>query len=141
VDWKDVAPNIEYTLNFPRWQEVHDVINGQYQLKKRDDEKAGTYLRIINPLDVSEYNKRLNVSYRKSAVFYNATGRTLIGLLGMLYRVEPSIPELPESMEYVKINIDGNGMGINQQSHAVSSEVTQIGRHGLLTSDETACDC
>lgn len=133
MDWKDIAKNIEYTLNFPRWQEVHDVVNGQYQLKKRDSEKAGTYLRIINPMDMSEYNRRLNVSYRKSAVFYNATGRTLIGLLGMLYRVEPFIPELPESMEYVKINIDGNGMGINQQSHAVSSEVTQIGRYGLLT--------
>ncbi len=131
--WEDIKPNLEYVLNFPRWQRVKDTVAGEYQLKKRDSEKPGTYLRIINPLDISKYNMRLNASYRKSAVFYNATGRTLIGLLGMLYRVEPTTPELPESMEYVKINIDGNGMGINQQSHSVSSEVIQIGRHGLLT--------
>lgn len=133
MGWEDIKPNVEYVMNFPRWQRVHDVIDGEYQLKKRDEEKNGTYLRVINPLDLSQYNKRLNISYRKSAVLYNATGRTLIGLLGMLYRVEPTIPELSELMEYVKTDIDGNGMGINQQSHAVSSEVIQIGRHGLLT--------
>lgn len=134
MGWEDIKPNTEYVLNFPRWQRVHDVIDGEHILKQRDEKKPGTYLRVINPLDISTYNKRLNASYRKSAVFYNATGRTLIGLLGMLYRVEPTIPEdLPETMEYVKTNIDGNGMGINHQSHAVSSEVIQIGRNGLLT--------
>ncbi len=141
MGWEDIKPNTEYVLNFPRWQRVHDVIDGEYRLKKRDDEKPGTYLRVINPLDISTYNKRLNASYRKSAVFYSATGRTLIGLLGMLYRVEPTIPEdLPDTMEYVKTNIDGNGMGINQQSHAVSSEAIQIGRHGLLTDMPTRRD-
>lgn len=136
MGWEDIEPNEEYVMNFPRWQRVTDLAGskgGEYQLKKRDDKKPGTYLRVINPLDLSQYNKRLNASYRKSAILYNATGRTLIGLLGMLYRVEPTIPELHESMEYVKTNIDGNGMGINQQSHAVSSEIIQIGRHGLLT--------
>ncbi len=133
MGWEDIKPNSEYLLNFPRRQRVHDVVGGEFQLKKRDEKKNGTYLRIINPMNISTYNKRLNVSYRKSAVLYNATGRTLIGLLGMLYRVEPVIPELPELMEYVKNDIDGNGMGIDQQSHAVSSEIIQIGRHGLLT--------
>lgn len=133
MTWDDIKPNIAYTLKFPRWQRVDDVIDGQHQLKKRDNEKPGTYLRVINPLDLSEYNKRLNASYRRSAIFYNVTGRTLIGLLGMIYRAEPVIPELPESMEYVKTNIDGNSMGINQQSASVSSEVIKIGRHGLLT--------
>jgi len=133
MSWEEVKPNVEYILNFPRWQRVHDVIEGEYQLKKRDNEKPGTYLRVINPLDSSEYNTRLNSSYRKSAVFYNATGRTLIGLSGMLYRMEPIISDLPESMGYVKTDVDGNGMGIDQQSHSVSSEVIQIGRHGLLT--------
>lgn len=131
--WSDIKPNTAYALNLPRWERVHDAVDGEYQLKKRDDAVPGTYLRVINPTDLSEYNRRLNISYRKSAVFYNTTGRTLIGLLGMLYRVEPTVPELHDSMEYVKTDIDGNGMGIDQQSHAVSSEVIQIGRHGLLT--------
>ncbi len=130
--WEDIKPNSEYLDNSPRWQRVQDVVGGEYQLKKRDEEKNGTYLRVINPLDFSEYNRRLNDSYRKSAVFYNATGRTLIGLLGMLYRVNPTIPDLPTSMLYVESNIDGGGMGIDQQSHSVSSEVIKIGRHGLL---------
>ena len=140
MTWEDIKSNVEYALNFPRWQRVHDVVDGEYQLKKRDSEKPGTYLRVINPMDTSEYNKRLNASYRKSAVLYNATGRTLIGLLGMLYRVEPTVPKLPESMGYIETDIDGNGMGINQQSHAVSSEVIQIGRHGLLTDIPTKED-
>lgn len=138
--WEDIKSNVEYDLNFPRWQRVTDTVGGEYQLKKRDDEKWGTYLRVINPMDLSEYNKRLNISYRKSAVLYNATGRTLIGLLGMLYRVEPIVPELPDMMEYIKTDIDGNGMGINQQSHAASSQIIQIGRHGLLTDIPTRED-
>lgn len=133
MKWHEIEPNEEYQENLPRVQLVYDVVGGEFLLKKRDIERPGTYLRVINSLDISEYNKRLNASYRKSAVFYNATGRTLVGLLGMLYRVEPIIPELPGMMEYVKTDIDGNGMGINQQSHAVSSEVIQVGRHGLLT--------
>ncbi len=133
MKWHEIEPNEEYKENLPRVQLVYDVVGGEFLLKKRDAKRPGTYLRVINSLDISEYNKRLNVSYRKSAVFYNATGRTLVGLLGMLYRVEPIIPELPSMMEYVKTDIDGNGMGINQQSHAVSSEVIQVGRHGLLT--------
>lgn len=133
MKWHEIEPNEEYRENLLRVQLVYDVVGGEFLLKKRDTERPGTYLRVINSLDISEYNKRLNASYRKSAVFYNATGRTLVGLLGMLYRVEPIIPELPSMMEYVKTDIDGNGMGINQQSHAVSSEVIQVGRHGLLT--------
>lgn len=131
--WNDIKPNIAYALKFSRWERVDDVIDGQHQLKKRDNEKPGTYLRVINPLDMSKYNQRLNASYRRSAVFYNVTGRTLIGLLGMIYRLAPTIPELPKLMEYVETNIDGNSMGINQQSASVSSEVIKIGRHGLLT--------
>lgn len=133
MDWKNIKPNTQYEENFPRWQRVHDVVGGGFDLKRRDNEVPGTYLRVINPLDLSQYNRRLNSSYRKSAVFYNATSRTLAGLLGMLYRVEPDIIDLPDSMEYVNTDVDRNGMGINQQSHAVSSEVIQIGRHGLLT--------
>lgn len=133
MEWHEIKPNEEYSENLPRVQLVYDVVGGEFLLKKRDNEKPGTYLRVINPLDRSEYNRRLNASYRKSAVFYNATGRTLVGLLGMLYRIDPIIPEVPSMMEYVKTDIDGNGMGINQQSHAVSSEVIQVGRHGLLT--------
>lgn len=133
MKWHEIKPNEEYEENLPRVQLVYDVVGGEFLLKKRDNEKPGTYLRVINSLDMSEYNRRLNASYSKSAVFYNVTGRTLVGLLGMLYRIEPIIPELPSMMEYIKIDIDGNGMGINQQSHAVSSEVIQVGRHGLLT--------
>lgn len=133
MDWSEIQPNEQYMLNHPRWIRIHDAIGNEYQIKKRDNEKPGTYLRVINPLDKSEYNQRLNASYRRSAVFYNATGRTLIGLLGMLFRVEPTISKLPDIMEYVETDIDGNGLGINQQAHAVSSEVIQIGRHGLLT--------
>ncbi len=133
MKWHEIKPNEEYNENLPRVQLVYDVVGGEFLLKKRDNKKPGTYLRVINSLDISEYNKRLNASYHKSAVFYNATGRTMTGLLGMLYRIDPIIPELPSMMEYVKIDIDGNGTGINQQSHAVSSEVIQVGRHGLLT--------
>lgn len=133
MEWREIEPNVEYRENLPRVQLVYDVVGGEFLLKKRDNEKPGTYLRVINSLDISEYNRRLNASYRKSAVFYNATGRTLVGLLGMLYRIDPIIPELPSIMEYIEINIDGNGTGINQQSQAVSSEVIQVGRHGLLT--------
>ena len=133
MDWKEITPNEDYTENMPRVNLVYDVVGGEFLLKKRDNERPGTYLRVINPLDISEYNRRLNTSYRKSAVFYNVTSRTLDGLLGMLYRIDPIVPELPNMLEYVETDIDGGGIGLNQQSHAVSSEVVQVGRHGLLT--------
>lgn len=131
--WKDIKPNPAYTDRLPRWNKVHDVVDGEHAVKKRDNDTPGTYLRIINPSDVSEYNKKLNISYRTSAAFYKATGRTLNGLLGMMFLSAPVLPELPDIMSYVTTNFDGNGMGINQQVYGSSSQIIQVGRDGLLT--------
>ncbi len=146
-----IQPNEQYEQYDYRWQKMRDLINGEDKLKQNDLQAVGrgrsasitstlygkssinhTYLRIINPTDRSAYNNERNAGYICGARLYNATERTLSGMMGMLYRVEPERPELPSQLEYILDDVDGAGTSIEQQSQSVSSDVIAIGRDGLL---------
>jgi len=90
------------------------------------------YLRLLNPSDISEYNKDRNAGYINGAVLFTATERTLSGLMGMLFRSQPKQPELPAAIKYILENVDGSGNTIDQQAQSVGDSVTSIGRDGLL---------
>jgi hypothetical protein len=91
-----------------------------------------SFLRPINPSNTSAYNQNRNVNMINGARLYNATVKTLSGLLGMLYRKPPVESEVPAELEYIFKNVNGAGLSMNQQSRSVSSDVVSIGRDGLL---------
>jgi len=142
----EINPCPEYSRMIHRYNRVRDIVNGEYRLKENDlDQISGTtvttstssistrYLRYINPGDKSDYNKQRNIGFINGARLFNATTRTLSGLMGMSYRVPPKDPELASSMTYLIDNVDGAGTSLIQQAKSTSWNVTQIGRHGLLT--------
>ena len=89
------------------------------------------YIPTLNKSDNSAQNKDRNDAYKERAVYYNATGRTITGLIGTAYRRQPLL-EVGASLEYVEENIDGQGLGIDQQSMKATKEILKKGRSGLL---------
>ena len=141
-----INPCESYNDMQARYKRVRDLVNGEYKLKEVDLEQISqiarptnnnlvttNYLRYINPTDRSEYNKQRNIGFINGARLFNATSRTLSGLMGMLFRVYPTKPEFASAMDYLFEDVDGAGLSMNQQAQNVAWNVTQIGRHGLLT--------
>lgn len=117
----------EYDENYPSWELVEDVCEGEACVK----EKKTAYLPKPNPLDVSQENIARYEQYIARAVFYNVTGRTLIGLTGAAFSQVPTLTA-PSLLSYITDGIDGQGLSIYQQSQMTLSEVLQKGRCGLL---------
>lgn len=115
----------EYSDNLPLWTKVRDCIAGSTQVKS----KTTAYLPEPAPSDKNavRYN-----NYLLRANFFNATARTLEGLIGAVWR-KPAQIELPSQLEYMFVDIDGSGCSIEQSAKTALSDVIQIGRVGLLT--------
>ena len=108
------------------WELVSDVCHGQRKVKGKKDQ----YLPLLNGDDKTHDAEIRYQRYVERAVFYNATGRTLEGLVGAVFKKDPVI-KVPASLEYVKSNIDGQGISIAQQSKDTIAEVLKKGRHAL----------
>ena len=80
----EITPNAAYTRYAKRWQRVDDIVDGEERLKEVDlnNITKGIYLRLINTSDTSDRNKNRNREFIRGAVLYNATARTLSGLMG-----------------------------------------------------------
>lgn len=107
-----------------RWAKVRAVCAGA------DAVKAGKYLPYLNKQDISEQNVARNAAYVERAMFYDATGNTLRGLLGLAFRIDPA-HNIPERLQYLLTDADGAGVSVYQQSQSVLANVLQVGRHGL----------
>lgn len=113
----------QYTEALPSWQKVADVCAGEVAVKGKGDD----YLPRPNPTDDSERNRERYKQLVERAQFYGATGFTLNGLLGEVFRLDPSL-EVPTLIDYIKDNADGAGVGLFQQAQKTVSEVMQKGR-------------
>jgi hypothetical protein len=117
----------EYAENYAAWELVEDACSGEKEIK----EKGTVYLPQPNPTDRSPANLARYEQYKARAVYYNATRRTLQGLIGAAF-AKPQTLTVPPLMNYVTDDIDGAGLSIYQQSQAALSEILQKGRAGLL---------
>lgn len=91
------------------------------------------YLPIPDP-DEPDDTKRTNRynSYLDRAVFYGVTGRTLRGLVGLVYDKDPAV-QIPALMQPLLADIDGAGLSIDQHSQRSLRDVVSLGRGGLFT--------
>ena len=117
----------QYADNVDIWIQIDDILKGERAIKH----KGQLYLPKPNPDDDSTENDKRYKQYLQRALFFNATAKTVSALVGAVYRKKPVV-ELPDSIEYAKYNIDGNGVGIGQQSQRVTREVLAKGRSGIL---------
>ena len=122
------------------WEMVSDVCAGERTVKDRDrfavtpttsvvTAANKRYLPMPNSSDTSPENLLRYQQYLTRAVFYNATGRTLAGLVGTAFRRAPEV-ELAQ-IDYLLSDADGQGVGLMQQLQSTLSAVLKKGRHAL----------
>lgn len=113
----------------PDYELIRDCLAGQRQVKKRG------VLYLPDP-DETETDEKERVARYKSyllrAVFYGVTGRTLRGLVGMVFDKDPA-DEIPPLIEVVKEDATGSGTTLAQQAQSALADVVALGRAGLFT--------
>ena len=104
-----------------KWRRCRDCILGEDAVKGRGVE----YLPRVGKtaMDYEEYKKRTS--------FYNAVGRTLMALLGALFR-KPVQIELSGDMSYIKESCDDLRTPLSFFIRRVAREVLSVGRYGVL---------
>ena len=115
----------EYTANIAAWNKVRASVNNKVK------EGKTLYLPQPNPQDTSKDNQDRYNQYVFRANYVNFAGMTLEGLMGMVFRKELTV-KLPSALAYLEFNADGAGLSLQQISRKTVSDVTQLGRDGLL---------
>jgi len=111
-----------YIENLKIYQLVDAVLGG----KDTIDKAGTTYLPTPSGRTEAEY-----AAYQTRAVLYNATAKTLDGLVGAIFRKETKVV-LPDSLSHLLEDTDGEGNGIEQFSKRVTKDAIAFGRAGLL---------
>ena len=132
LQWLQMGPSTthpDYDANAAAWLRARDVLAGEDAVKA-----AGTrYLPRLDAQTDEEYD-----AYKMRASFFNATGRTADGFLGMVFRREPTV-RLPErvagvagALRVFTEDVDLMGTSLYSYSKNVVAEVVAVGRAGTL---------
>lgn len=112
-----------YAANLTLWKKIRDVVEGEEAIKA-----AGkVYLPKVSDAQSDDEYK----AYLERPAFYGATGRTVEGLLGAIFRKPPKI-DVPKTCEGLLENADGAGAPIEVLIQRTAAEVLQVARFGLL---------
>ncbi len=111
-----------YDKRISQWTKVRDVLEGEDQVKFRQ----AIYLprpRGMKKIDYANYLARTN--------FYAVSDRTLRGLVGLVFRVDPVV-NLPDRMKRLEEFASPEGYDLDQLIREALREVLSLGRYGLL---------
>lgn len=112
----------DYMSYEDQWTKIRDVIEGQEAVK----DKGQKYLPKLGGQDGSQYD-----AYKKRALFFNMTGRTLDGYQGMIFRKPPTM-EVPDELEEIQDNISLENETIKGFGKRLVRETIATGRPGIL---------
>lgn len=113
----------DYAYYWPMWRTIRDCYAGEAAVKAGGQ----TYLRKLTAHKDSEYEGFLSRAY-----FYNAVRRTHDGLMSSLFRKIPEIT-LPGPAKALRLDdVTLDGQNIHQFLKTMGSEVTLMGRYGVL---------
>lgn len=112
----------EYDEHYPEWEVMEDVLKGEDEIHKQGKK----YLPQLSGQTIDEYN-----SYVMRAPFYNATARTVDGLVGMIFRKAPTIVA-PAGMENIVNDMTLDNTGLDELAEQITRELVGIGRMGIL---------
>jgi hypothetical protein len=112
----------EYLEYKCQWDRCEDVVEGQDEIHKEGIE----YLPRLSGQTDAEY-----YAYKKRAMLYNASARTVNGLTGMLF-MKPETIEAPAAMDSIIADVTMGGLSLHQFAEVISEEVITVGRCGVL---------
>jgi len=107
----------------PMYEEIRDCLGGSMLVKHRRTK----YLPKPDPTG-KDADERYE-AYLKRAVFYNVVGETNEMFQGQLQLKPPKI-ELPETLEPLRLNADGQGLSLQQMIKDASACVVPFSRGG-----------
>lgn len=116
-----------YSLYADRVQECRDVISGEDTVKS----KGTLYLPPL-PSHIQKPDRYR--AFKDRATFFNATARTLAGLVGAVFRKPPIIQNLPPALSQ-RLALDSftpSGSSLVALSEEVFQEILTTGRVGIL---------
>ncbi len=90
------------------------------------------YLPMLKQQKAEDY-----AAYVMRALFFNATWRTIAGLVGMLFRKPPMI-DVPESIKHLLDDVTMSGVPLHVFLQQVSEECITVGRAGVFVDYPTA---
>ena len=122
------AQHEQYKNSLPKWKLVRDCDEGSKKIK----EGGEAYLPMPNKEDQSPQNKNRYIAYVVRANFVNFTAHTKEGMTGMVFRKRTQV-ELTQEVDYLKTNMNGDGLTADQMIKDVSCDILLTGRYGLLT--------
>ena len=124
------TPHIEYSKYIGQWVKLRDTAEGQEAIHAKTTE----YLPKLGGQDDEEYN-----AYLTRALFYEATGRTIDGLSGMIFR-KPPTKDLPTGLEKFSGNITLDGLSLQEFAEDIVDDGLTVGRAGILVDHPTVED-
>lgn len=104
------------------WKRMRDVVMGQDAIHAA----ATIYLPKLREQTTEDY-----AAYLMRAGFYNATARTIAGLLGMLFRKDPQVTA-SDAMNVMFEDVSLKNIPLAAFAYDVCSEVMETGRAGIL---------
>lgn len=112
---------------YPQYYLIRDCISGEVTVK----DMGTKYLPMPNGSDTSVENKARYKAYKDRAVFFNATRRTLSGLVGQVFMRDPVV-KVPAAMDIVVEDASGGGVSLDQQAKKSLTMTLAYSRSGLL---------
>ncbi len=118
------TPSKEFEDHREEWETIEDVLSGSRAVK----EKGDRYLPKLDKMDYFEYE-----SYKNRAQFFNATARTVSGLVGLVFRKPPEI--ILNEAEVLRDNLNDctlDGHSFTTFARAIFRDTLSYGRVGAL---------
>lgn len=112
----------DYSTMLKKWQRCRDVCDGEDAVHKAGEK----YLPKLMEQSQQEY-----AAYVMRTPFYNASWRTVAGLVGMIFRKDPQI-EAPAKVEEMFEDVTLGGVPFIMFLQNVTEEALKIGRLGVL---------
>lgn len=120
-----VRPDLEAML--PKYSLIRDCVSGSEAVKA----KGAVYLPMPNAHDKSLANEARYQAYKTRAIFYGVSERTLAGMVGQVFNVDPII-KVPTNLDALAKDASGDGVTLIQQAQSCEETVLQFGRAGLF---------
>lgn len=120
------TPHELYKDNIDNWSRCRTISKGQRFVKAEGKE----FLPALGGQSQTMYK-----SYLLRAYFFNATGRTIEGLVGVVFRKQAQV-EFPESKKDFLKAVGKEGSPFESFARSVFRNVVIVGRHGVLLDAE-----
>lgn len=112
----------DYEEHYPQWEVMEDVLEGEDEVHSEGQK----YLPMLSGQNSTEY-----AAYVMRTPFYNATARTVDGLVGMIFRKAPTITA-PAGMQAIVDDMTLDNTGLDELAERITRELVGIGRYGIL---------